>query len=206
MKIFISYLKALFKEIFFYLFLGFDCFSILSSYDIIPYKIPRTILIITPLLAFFLANFRIYKKLSNTVNEKSVKTDEKNLAYIVDLFSRNEMFDLLEQLDFGGPFERKRLEGLNEFVYNFRKPQYKFTSRKVEGLRKNLFEKAKHLLYLIGQNTFPEQYPNQDQNRVPKELNVTDLNHWREIVDQLNEGAQDVINAYEKLIDTARQV
>jgi len=198
----LNYIKLILRETFFWIFLALDIVTFLVSYRILSIQIPLYIYWLIALLGFFIANFKIYLKYS--IESSSRKFDNKNLLKIIKMFTTQDCIILLREQDFGAGFPRERLNGLLEFIHTYNDPTLEFINTEIEKLRLDLFQKSSRFDRLIGLETFPEDYPNQDWNRVPKEMSYEDLERWKQITSELNSSAQSVCDAYDKLVKTAR--
>lgn len=107
----------------------------------------------------------------------------------------------LEQQDFGGDFERARLDPLREYDAHFGDPSIEFLDSDLEAMRAAFAARNRKFLMSVATNTFPEG-PGREFSRVSREW--SDDQQKRAQL-ELNGLAEGVCEAHQVLIREGRR-
>jgi hypothetical protein len=132
---------------------------------------------------------------------------ERTLTEITDALPEGSMVWLHEK-DFGGSFHWRMIEFLEKFSWLPAVPTREFLDRELEPLRLDLVASAKEFLYLAASYTddvFPAT--DSDMRKIPNQYDEQDnysdkLFHQKQR--EINDAAEKVWNAYQKLVRRAR--
>jgi hypothetical protein len=99
----------------------------------------------------------------------------------------------------GFPFEFCNLDQLTEFAKKWNTPEYKFLDKKLEKIRKNLYEKVCEYLSYLARNTWLSA-KNIEYSSVPPEWEIEQPDRFEEVVNKLHDSAGEIVKIHKELI------
>lgn len=170
---------------------------------------------------------KVRKNYGITANPDYLEVDRKLFSEIREVLPSRGAISFIRVHDYGGSFDRKVHDELDDFLYFCQRPECEFLDSDMEGLRARLEDDVKQFVEALAEHTFPLER-NYDKNRIPRDpmqeaetllwfrQKAKDENEFNELIKQqrehlfkvrheLNRLAQQVYNTYDEFIRFGRR-
>jgi pyrimidine deaminase RibD-like protein len=144
--------------------------------------------------------------LSDQGHRKGRETDRRTLDDLLQVLPSGGTIDFLRTNNFAGfAFSREKLNDLNRFVDERSGPDHEFIDEEIESLREDLRKKCNCFLQYLALNTWRVGPSEGRLFSVPEEWEYEQPERFERAVEIIHSRAQDVCEAYDGLIRTARK-
>ena len=136
-------------------------------------------------------------------SEKRVAADRELFTKLQSELPFDGSIRFLRDHDFRIAFKWSELYDLNQFVRTWSNESRKFHDKRLERVKESLTVTACGFLHDLGIDTFPQQHG--DLQEIPKEWKRDQQERYKEVSDRLNNGANEVVKAHQRLVELARK-
>ncbi len=144
---------------------------------------------------------------NSRLTERQIETDKKTLESITSMFDEVEAIYFLREHDFGGSFDRKKIDPLNKMLFYSEEVANRMVIPELEGYRKEMIKKAKELQNLIGAKTFPTKHEGTFNSVLSDEYVNKPRPKWViEAAKEINDAATEFVASYDTFVYKARSI
>ena len=136
-------------------------------------------------------------------HDNKVAKDKETLSKLIQILPSDGIIFYIRTRDFGLPFSHNVFISMDDFMDNCSRPEFFFIDKKLELLRKQLLKCIDDFDSRLAQESFVHVQL-ENSNSIKPAHEYSDFQEYKSICDELNNLAGKVINAYDKLIRTAR--
>lgn len=142
--------------------------------------------------------------LEEEIARRHVESDRNLLNQIRETLPSDYPIIKLRDYDFGGVYSDELTEGMHEFLHGCRKPEFEFHDPDLEEAREELEEAVRRFTRTSGKETFYLE-GSTEKRRIPSEWHHKQPKRWHRVRNELNGAADDIVEAYDKLVRTGRK-
>jgi hypothetical protein len=133
------------------------------------------------------------------------EADRQTFQQFLAVLPSGGSVSFIRTFNFGGGYRLKSLDDLKRFQHECDGPEHEFLDAGLEALRADLKAKVATFWDLLSAYSRQIGEPTNQTYKVPQRHEMCDPSKWQEIVNSINDAAENVVSAYDTFVRTFRE-